>query len=333
MKLLQILSVDVVSGFFFGQQRASNSGDLSTECWICHEKSFDECWLSGELKSCPTGACTMDVQFLAKEVQVVQAGCSSLNTCVANVKQNFASFRGEIVSLDNPNLHQCKIFSPSRATLNSVCRTCCTDSKCNHGWVPTDFEEWRNIDTKNFVDPFSSPFSIDFSIFHKENESPVKRTQVKVPERKPKSPKTHFGRTSTIVEGPKMQLRNRSKTTPQKSQDMRFSLNVDQNGRVRENYRGIETIKKPALIRRAQMKTITTTKLPKTMPSKKKTAAKVPIKKTLPRLSAVSSTSSTPTTKRPGPWSHLPQWKINQLRRLRQKRLEAKRLEEEGKSA
>ncbi|CBY08976.1 unnamed protein product [Oikopleura dioica] len=330
MKLFQILSAEIVSGFIFGAQRSFENSDLAKECWSCHEKSFEECWLKGELKSCEAGACTIDVQYRAKAVQVVQAGCSSLNTCVANVKQNFGSFRGEISSLANPNLHQCKIFSQNIEQLNSVCRTCCTDSKCNHGWLPTEFHEWRNIDTNENVDPFSDPFSIDMSIFKKEQKTPMKKTQVKVFQSTTKTaPNGGNGFTKKV---PRSQLSDRLKTSSQKSQDMRFSLNVDKSGRVMQNYRGIKTLEKTP--RRDQMRKISSTRAQKSQVAPKpKVAVKLPIKKTLPRLSAVASSPSTPTTKRPGPWSHLPQWKINQLRRLRQRRLEAKRLEEESKSA
>jgi hypothetical protein len=332
MKLFQILSAEIVSGFIFGAQRSFQNSESAKECLSCHEKSFEDCWLKGELKSCLAGACTIDVQYRAKDVRIVQAGCSSLNTCVANVKQNFASFRGEIVSLANPDLHQCKIFSENIEQLNSVCRTCCTDSKCNHGWMPTEFQEWRNIDTDEIVDPFSDPFSIDMSIFKKEQKSPMKKTQVQVPQPTQKTVHANNGGRVLTKKVPRSQLSDRLKTSSQKSQDMRFSLNVDKSGRVMQNYRGIETLQKKH--RRTDVRQKISTKVPKVeIASKSKVATKSPIRKTLPRLSAVASSPSTPTTKRPGPWSHLPQWKINQLRRLRQKRLEAKRLEEQDKSA
>ena len=297
MKLFQILSAEIVSGFIFGAQRSFQNSESAKECWSCHEKSFEDCWLKGELKSvscflkkhswqacsqCLAGACTIDVQYRAKDVQIVQAGCSSLNTCVANVKQNFASFRGEIVSLANPDLHQCKIFSENIEQLNSVCRTCCTDSKCNHGWQPTEFQEWRNIDTDAIVDPFSDPFSIDMSIFKKEQKSPVKKTQVKVPQPTQKTVYANNGGRVLTKKVPRSQLSDRLKTSSQKSQDMRFSMNVDKSGRVMQNYRGIETLQKKP--RRTDIRQKLSTEAPKLeVASKPKVAAKSPIQKTLPR--------------------------------------------------
>jgi len=198
--------------------------------------------------------------------------------------------------------------------------------------MPTEFQEWRNIDTDEIVDPFSDPFSIDMSIFKKEQKSPMKKTQVQLPQPTQKTVHANNGGRVLTKKVPRSQLSDRLKTSSQKSQDMRFSLNVDKSGRVMQNYRGIETLQKKH--RRTDVRQKISTKVPKVeIASKSKVATKSPIRKTLPRLSAVASSPSTPTTKRPGPWSHLPQWKINQLRRLRQKRLEAKRLEEQDKSA
>jgi hypothetical protein len=148
--------------------------------------------------------------------------------------------------------------------------------------MPTEFQEWRNIDTDEIVDPFSDPFSIDMSIFKKEQKSPMKKTQVQVPQPTQKTVHANNGGRVLTKKVPRSQLSDRLKTSSQKSQDMRFSLNVDKSGRVMQNYRGIETLQKKH--RRTDVRQKISTKVPKVeIASKSKVATKSPIRKTLPR--------------------------------------------------